>query len=83
VAAQLQAARKVEAAAQRATDHLRVLTAELNAAVAGAVELCLDGDAAAAAATHMAGHVDSVVGEIQVLRRALEETSSQASPRRG
>ena len=80
MAAQLQAARRVEAAAQRATDRLRVLTAELNAAVAGAVELSLDGDAAAAAATHLAGSVDSVVGEIEALRLALEETSSRAGP---
>lgn len=80
MAAQLQAARRVEAAAQRATDRLRVLTAELNAAVAGAVELSLDGDAAAAAATHLAGSVDSVVGEIQALRRALEETTTRSDP---
>jgi hypothetical protein len=80
MAAQLQAARRVEAAAQRAIDRLRVLTAELNAAVAGAVELSLDGDAAAAAANELAGSVDSVVGEIETLRLALEETAGSAKP---
>lgn len=83
LAAQVQAARRLEAAGQRATDRLRVLTAELNAAVAGAVEISLDaGDTAAA--RQLAGNVDSVVSEIETLRRALEETSrtdgSVASP---
>jgi hypothetical protein len=81
LAAQLQAARRVQAAAQRATDRLRVLTAELNAAVAEAVELSLDAEEAAAAG-QLGGHVDSVVGEIEALRRALEETSGPvARPR--
>ncbi|MDQ6949871.1 MAG: hypothetical protein M3256_27380, partial [Actinomycetota bacterium] len=86
MASQLQAARRVEATAQRATDRLRVLTAELNAAVAGAVELLLDGDAAAsaaAAAGQLAGDVDSVVGEIEALRLALEETTGKTSPGTG
>lgn len=79
MAAQLQAARRVEAARQRATDRLRVLTAELNAAVACAVELSLDaGDGAAA--QELAGNVESVVGEIEALRRALEETTGRSSP---
>jgi len=79
MAAQVQAARRMEAAVQRATDRLRVLTAQLNAAVAGAVELSLDAVDAAAAA-QLAGSVDTVVGEIEVLRRALEETSEGAAP---
>jgi hypothetical protein len=74
LAAQLQAARRIEAAARRTTDRLRVLTAELNGAVASAVELSLD-CADAAAAGELAGNVDSVVGEIESLRLALEETS--------
>jgi hypothetical protein len=81
LAAQLQAARRVEAAAQRATDRLRVLTAELNAAVAGAVELSLDAEDTEAAG-RLAGDVESVVGEIQALRQALEEaTEPDARPR--
>ena len=79
MAARLQAARRVQAAAQRATDRLRVLTAELNAAVAGAVELSLDAGNAAAA-SRLAGDVDSVVGELQSLRRALEETTTRSGP---
>jgi hypothetical protein len=82
MAAQLQAARRVEAAARRATDRLRVLTAELNAAVAGAVELSLDASDAAAA-RQLAGHVDSVVGEIEALRLALEETGGSGRPMPG
>jgi hypothetical protein len=82
MAAQLQAARRVEAAAQRARDRLRVLTAQLNAAVASAVELSLDaGDGASARA--LAGNVDSIVGEIEALRQALEETSGRPSPQPG
>jgi hypothetical protein len=75
---QLQAARRVEAAGRRATDRVRVLAAELNAAVAEAVELSLDGVTASDAATHLAGSVDSVVGEIEALRLALEETSGRS-----
>jgi hypothetical protein len=74
LAAQLQAARRIEAATRRTTDRLRVLTAELNGAVASAVELSLD-CADAAEARELAGNVDSVVGEIESLRLALEETS--------
>jgi hypothetical protein len=79
MAAQLQAARRVEAAARRTTDRLRVLTAEMNAAVAGAVELSLDA-ADASAARELAGHVESVVGEIEALRQALEETTASGNP---
>jgi hypothetical protein len=78
MAVQLQAARRVEAAVQRTTDRLRVLTAGLNAAVASAVELSLDaGDEASA--RELAGTVESVVGEIETLRRALEETTGRPS----
>ncbi len=82
LASQLQAARRVEAASQRTTDRLRVLTAELNAAVAAAVELSLD-SADAAAAGELAGSVDSVVGEIEALRQALEETVGSPAPGNG
>lgn len=80
MAAQLQAGRRVEAAAQRAIDRLRVLTAELNAAVASAVELSLDATDPQAAG-QLAGQVDSVVGELETLRYALEETAGTPSPR--
>jgi hypothetical protein len=80
LAAQLQAARRVQAAGRRTTDRLRVLTAELNAAVAGAVELSLDAGEATAA-IGLASHVDTVVGEIESLRRALEEANSARTGR--
>jgi hypothetical protein len=80
MAAQLQAGRRVEAAAQRAIDRLRVVTAELNAAVASAVELSLDATDPQAAG-QLAGQVDSVVGELETLRLALEETAGTPSPR--
>ncbi|MDQ1393260.1 MAG: hypothetical protein QOF30_2237 [Acidimicrobiaceae bacterium] len=82
MAAQLKAARRVEAASRRATDRLRVLTAELNAAVACAVDLSLDTDDIVAA-RRLAGDVDTVVGEIEALRLALEETSAGAHPSPG
>ena len=73
------AARRVEAAARRASDRSRLLTAELNASVVGAVELSLDaGDAAAAGP--LAGQVDTVVGEIEALRWALEESTTGGKP---
>jgi hypothetical protein len=80
MAARLKAARRIEAAGQRATDRLRVLTAELNAAVACAVELSLDAEGIVAA-RQLASDVDTVVGEIESLRLALEETSAGTSTR--
>lgn len=74
LAAQLQAAHRVEAAAQRATDRLRLLTAELNAAVASAVELSLDVSDPASAGP-LADNIDTVAGELESLRQALEETT--------
>jgi hypothetical protein len=74
LAARLQAARRMEAAVQRANDRLRVLTAQLHASVAGAVELSLGGDTAISP-DELTGSVESAVTEIEALRRALEETS--------
>jgi Na+/H+-translocating membrane pyrophosphatase len=51
------------------------LTAELNAAVASAVELSLDATDPASAGV-LADNIDTVVGEIEALRQALEETTS-------
>ncbi|MGH9124877.1 MAG: hypothetical protein ACRDZ8_09150 [Acidimicrobiales bacterium] len=73
LAARLQAARRLEATGQRARDRLGVLTAQLHTAVAGAVELSLEG-ASPQSATRLSGSVDTLVGEIETLRRALEET---------
>jgi hypothetical protein len=79
LAARLQSTVRIEAARQRAADRLRVLTAQLNEAVASAVELSLDaGDPNEA--TALAGHVDTVVGDIEALRQAMEETQGTPSP---
>jgi hypothetical protein len=71
----LQSTRRVEAAVQRATDRLRLISAQLNEAVASAVELSLDtGDEYDA--TPLASQVDSVVTEIEALRKAIEEAEA-------
>ncbi len=74
LAAQLQTARRMEGVVQRTTDRLRILTAQLDESVASAVELSLDA-ADPAEAAPIAGSVDTVVGEIETLRRAMEETN--------
>jgi hypothetical protein len=75
LASRLQSTRRVEAAIQRATDRLRLISAQLNEAVASAVELALDtGDQVDA--TPLAGQVDNVVSEIEALRQAMEETEA-------
>jgi hypothetical protein len=72
LAGRLQTARRMEAMVQRTTDGLRVLTAQLDEAVAEAVQLSLAaGDPNGA--QPIAGSVESVVGEIESLRRAMEE----------
>jgi hypothetical protein len=82
LASRLQSTLKVEAAVQRTTDRLRLLTAELNEAVASAVELSLDASDPAAASP-LAGKVDDMVGEIESLRQGLEEAESLRAPRAG
>jgi hypothetical protein len=80
LAARLQSGRRVEAARQRALDRLRMATAQLNEAVASAAELSLEATDAGAAEP-VAGHVDSVVAEIESLRRGLEEAETAPAPR--
>jgi hypothetical protein len=69
----------VQAASQRAIDRLRVVTAQLNEAVASAAELSLDA-ADANAASPLAGRVDSMVSDIEALRKALEEADAAPTP---
>ncbi|HSS09966.1 MAG TPA: hypothetical protein VLL25_08785 [Acidimicrobiales bacterium] len=78
LAARLQSTVRIEAARQRAADRLRVLTAQLNEAVASAVELSLD-STDPSAASPLAGHVDHVVGDIEALRQAMEEAQGTPS----
>lgn len=80
LATRLQSIVRIEATRQRAADRLRVLSAQLNEAVASAIELSLEaGDASTA--DQLAGRIDSVVGDIETLRRAMEET--QGTPGAG
>ena len=78
LAARLQSTVRIEAARQRAADRLRVLSAQLNEAVASAVELSLDANDPSVA-TELAGQVDTVVGDIEALRQAMEETQGTPS----
>jgi hypothetical protein len=72
LASRLQSIVRIEATRQRAADRLRVLSAQLNEAVASAIELSLDVKDASAA-NELAGRIDSVVGDIETLRQAMEE----------
>jgi hypothetical protein len=80
LAVRLQSGRRIQAAGQRATDRLRVVTAQLNEAVASAAEVSLGATDAITAGT-LAANIDTVVVEIEALRKALEET--QAAPTTG
>jgi hypothetical protein len=72
LATRLQSAKRMEGVVQRATDRLRILTAQLDEAVAEAVELSLAADDPIVVQP-IAGSVESVVGEIASLRRAMAE----------
>ena len=79
LAARLQSGRRIEAAARRATDRLQVVTAQLTEAVASAAEVSL-GTTTPESADSLAANIDSVVAEIEALRRALEETAAAPTP---
>lgn len=69
---QVATARRLEGVTQDAADRLRLLDARLDEAVARAVELSLSGDSGQ---LHGLGSdVDNLVGEMEALRVALEET---------
>jgi hypothetical protein len=71
--AQLGAARRLERVADDAIDRLRALNAQLDEAVARAVELSVGVDDNADLSP-LTDQVESVVGEMESLRQALEET---------
>jgi len=81
IAAQLQAARRSEAARQRAADRLRVLTARLDEAVTSLVEMSLDTDATGL--DGLDGSVGGVVDELTTLRKAMLEAGGTATTHRG
>ncbi len=71
--AQLQTAERLERVTRDASDRLRLLDARLDEAVARAVELSLSGDSGQLSG--LGSDVDALVGEMESLRLALEETS--------
>ena len=77
VRAQLSSARRIRDVAQDASDRLRVLNAQLDEAVARAVELSVHADSVGDVAP-LGADVDSLVGELEALRQGLEETGGAA-----
>lgn len=75
--AQLQTAERLAAITREAADRLRLLDARLDEAVARAVELSLSGDTGQLSG--LGSDVDVLVGEMESLRQALEETSHGGS----
>ncbi|MGH9280398.1 MAG: hypothetical protein ACRD12_20155 [Acidimicrobiales bacterium] len=73
IRSQLQAAERLADVADDARSRLRRLNAELEEAVARAIELSLSAESAAAVQP-LSSDVDTVVGELESLRLALEET---------
>lgn len=71
---QLASAERLATVARDAEDRLRRLAAQLNEAVARAVELSLQ-DPEVGTLSPLGSDVDSLVGELESLRVALEETS--------
>jgi len=70
--AQVLSAQRLGTVAQDARSRLELLNARLDEAVARAVELSLSAEDAAAL-TGLGGDVDSLVGEMESLRSALDE----------
>lgn len=71
--AQLQAGRRIRNVGEDAMNRLRVLNARLDEAVARAIELSVSGYQVEDL-TGVSNQVDSLVGEMESLRQALEET---------
>ena len=72
--AQLNSTSRIVAVAQDARQRLQLLDARLDEAVARAVELALSSDDPGAAGG-LGSDVDAVVGDMEALRQALEETN--------
>ncbi len=70
--AQVATVRRLEGVTQQAAERLRLLDARLDEAVARAVELSLSGDSGQLSG--LGSDVDSLVGEMEALRVALEDT---------
>jgi hypothetical protein len=77
--AQLSAAQRMETVASDAAQRLRVLDAQLDEAVARAVELSVAATDATALGT-LRADVDSLVGELEAVRQGLEEAGGGPPP---
>ena len=75
--AQLDSTERIQRVASQARQRLHLLDARLDEAVARAVELSLNADAGALGG--LGSDVDAVVGDMEALRQALEETSRPSS----
>jgi hypothetical protein len=73
VKSQLVSAERIRSVAEDASDRLRVLDAQLDEAVARAVELSVQADDVGDISP-LGNDVDSLVGELESLRQGLEET---------
>lgn len=73
VKSQLVSAERIRSVAEDASDRLRVLDAQLDEAVARAVELSVQADDVGDISP-LTNDVDSLVGELESLRQGLEET---------
>ena len=71
---QLGSAERLATVARDAENRLRVLNAQLDESVARAVELSVHGDTDASALSPLTTDVEHVVGEMEALRQAIEET---------
>src|SRR4051794_21387685 len=77
VQAQLSSAKRIRDVGDDAVDRLRVLNAQLDEAVARAIELSVHADSVSDV-TPLGADVDSLVGELEALRQGLEETRNVA-----
>jgi hypothetical protein len=73
VKSQLVSAERIRSVAENASDRLRVLDAQLDEAVARAIELSVKADDVGDISP-LTNDVDSLVGELESLRQGLEET---------
>jgi len=79
IEAQLQSAQRLRSVAQDAANRLRLLNAQLDEAVARSVEVSLSAGDVSQLGT-LTDAVEGVVGELESLRQALEETSATPGP---
>lgn len=77
--AQLASAQRITAVWQDARDRLRLLNAQLDEAVARAIELSVRGAGDVSDVTPLADDVNTLVSDLEALRQALEETGGAST----